>query len=755
MRKNIHNLIISCLLLLPAGCTQERLEPQWQLEGDWARIEEKNYCSEFIRFHDGYCEKWESVKTFKWGTNTYRYFYPFDDHKIWGSKQQDWKMSKRQRYTLSGGTLSLSGEIPWNGRFVEDTLWLTGKSGDEQKYLRLKEKTSAQISSIILEKNTLSVGPEASVQHIGYRLGNPLAGWDDSYFYSIKDMGASAQTYDFEIDDSTIDFQFEKNPSSKTQKTQLWLYLAQVYDRFGGKGERMVGVASDSVAITITQSGQPVQSLSLDKSELSLKVGETRKLTATVSPSDADVLWSSDAPSVASVDVSGQVRARSVGTTVVTAKTAGDEKSASCTVTIEKGVPTFSIALTSLDVALQDTGLITITSNSDCVFTASSSNPSVATVSVSGKTVTVTGISEGTATVTVNCPATANYEAASSLTCSVVVYYRMAFDSPANCYIVSSPGTYSFKTVKGNSTASVGSVSKAEVLWESFGTSTAPSKGDIIKSVSYSGGNITFSTPATLKNGNAVIAAKDASGNILWSWHIWVCSGYDPVASAQTYYNNAGKMMDRNLGATSATPGSVGALGLLYQWGRKDPFLGSSSISSSTKANFTLSWPSPVSSSSSNGTIAYATAHPTTFIKGASGTSYDWVYSSRYNTLWQSSKTIYDPCPPGWKVPPGGSSGIWSKAVGSSSSSSYSWNSTNKGMNFSGKFGSASTIWYPASGYLKGGDGGLYNVGNYGYWWSCTPSGSYAFSLDLSHDGDVYPSDGYRAYGRSVRCLQE
>ena len=74
--------------------------------------------------------------------------------------------------------------------------------------------------------------------------------------------------------------------------------------------------------------------------------------------------------------------------------------------------------------------------------------------------------------------------------------------------------------------------------------------------------------------GNALIALCNADGDILWSWHIWFTD--DP--RGQEYYNNAGTMMDRNLGATSATPGDVGALGLLYQWGRKDPFLGSSSI---------------------------------------------------------------------------------------------------------------------------------------------------------------------------------
>ena len=129
----------------------------------------------------------------------------------------------------------------------------------------------------------------------------------------------------------------------------------------------------------------------------------------------------------------------------------------------------------------------------------------------------------------------------------------------ANSYIVSAAGPYKFSTVKGNSSESVGAVASAEVLWESFGTDVTPNVGDLVKNVSYKDGEITFQTADTYKEGNAVIAAKDASGTILWSWHIWLTD--EP--QGQVYYNNAGTMMDRNLGATSATPGDVGALGLL------------------------------------------------------------------------------------------------------------------------------------------------------------------------------------------------
>ena len=325
----------------------------------------------------------------------------------------------------------------------------------------------------------------------------------------------------------------------------------------------------------------------------------------------------------------------------------------------------------------------------------------------------------------------------------------------ANCYIVSQGGLYQFKTVKGNSVESVGQVASAEVLWESFGTDEQPKVGDLIKSVSYKDGYIAFQTADTFKEGNAVIAAKNSYGTILWSWHIWLTD--EP--EGQEYFNNAGIMMDRNLGATSATPGDVGALGLLYQWGRKDPFLGSSSISDDVIAKSTITWPSVVSSDSSNGTIAYATANPTTFITYNSG-NYDWYYTgseSTNNTRWatsESNKSIYDPCPAGWRVPDGGSNGVWSKALGSSSSFYYTYSRTNEGMNFSGKFSSASTIWYPASGYRSSYSGSLGNVGNCGFFWSASPNFSGAYYL-FFNNGYVGPSRyDNRANGRSVRCLQ-
>ena len=400
--------------------------------------------------------------------------------------------------------------------------------------------------------------------------------------------------------------------------------------------------------------------------------------------------------------------------------------------------------------------VITPDDATDKSVTFTSSNPEVATVEYTKSEnnyslALLKAVGPGKATITATANDGSGVKAEAEVT---VIPKKTTFRSTANCYIVTKAGAYAFKAVKGNSSESVGSVASAEVLWETFGTDVAPAVGDLVKDVSYKDGEITFT--ATDKKGNAVIAAKDAAGNILWSWHIWLTD----QPKEQEYYHNAGTMMDRNLGATSSTPGDVGALGLLYQWGRKDPFLGSSSISEAVEAKSTITWPSAVSSDSSTGTIAYAIANPTTFITDNSKND-DWYYtgySSTDNTRWTTSdkaKSIYDPCPAGWRVPDGGENGVWSKALGSSSEFTNVFDNVYKGMNFSDKFGSYQTIWYPAPGSRAQFDGRLFHVPYYGIYWSASTYGQQANVLGIYDDGFVGSLNSIRAYGRSVRCVKE
>ncbi len=328
----------------------------------------------------------------------------------------------------------------------------------------------------------------------------------------------------------------------------------------------------------------------------------------------------------------------------------------------------------------------------------------------------------------------------------------LSVEGTANCYLVKTAGKYKFKAVKGNSTQSVGAASSATVLWESFGTSTKPNEGDLIASATYKDGYVYFATPNTFKSGNASIAVRDTSGTILWSWHIW-CSAEG--WKDDVYPNNAGTMMDRNLGATSATPGSVGSLGLLYQWGRKDPFLGSRSISSIALAVSTGSW----NSVSTQQTVDYVTANPMTFVCGYSEwCTGDGAEDSNYAKRWtESTKSMYDPCPVGYRVPKGGENGFWATALGTSNSTSVgtTWDSTNNGRHWTLADGTTAA-WYPAVGDRSYNGGALSSVGSFGYYWSASPypsSSNKAYNLYF-RPRDVYPaSSSSRGNGYSVRCV--
>ena len=117
-----------------------------------------------------------------------------------------------------------------------------------------------------------------------------------------------------------------------------------------------------------------------------------------------------------------------------------------------------------------------------------------------------------------------------------------------------------------------GDVFTAELVWTDNSNKIAPNSN--IKSISVEGTGPTgflVVEPGSAE-GNAVVAIKNASGKILWSWHIWV-TDYAPT------FTGPGSFMDRNLGAMTNNPVNwIDNLGLMNQWARKDPFPGSSAI---------------------------------------------------------------------------------------------------------------------------------------------------------------------------------
>ncbi|MBR6972035.1 MAG: hypothetical protein IKH89_04705 [Bacteroidales bacterium] len=255
-----------------------------------------------------------------------------------------------------------------------------------------------------------------------------------------------------------------------------------------------------------------------------------------------------------------------------------------------------------------------------------------------------------------------------------LTYADLSAEETANCYIISSSGDYKFKaTVRGNGAATLAGVSKtisaseiasANLLWASYGTTTAPAEGEMLYGVRYEDGYVYFRVPETFHEGNAVIAIKNSSGTILWSWHLWF-TVTDLASLAQTY-NSGAVFMDRNLGALTRTHSNSNTFdyGLMYQWGRKDPFQNSvypgftsGYVSSSDWATCYI--PATLGTAESravvsNPTVASMVAYPTTFSNGSyfnSSLDRDNWASDITEDLWQESKTIFDPCPSGWKVP--------------------------------------------------------------------------------------------------------
>lgn len=159
---------------------------------------------------------------------------------------------------------------------------------------------------------------------------------------------------------------------------------------------------------------------------------------------------------------------------------------------------------------------------------------------------------------------------------------NLSEEATANCYIAPTSGSYKFDaSVKGNGAGdgyskyietyglSIDDVAYASLLWEAtYDGDRTRSAGIIDGEPVYSSDDMTVYFNTGNIEGNASIGVYNAEGDILWSWHIWVSD-----KEVTVNYANGVEWMDRNLGALNNTPGDISNRGMLYQWGRKDPFL--------------------------------------------------------------------------------------------------------------------------------------------------------------------------------------
>lgn len=219
-------------------------------------------------------------------------------------------------------------------------------------------------------------------------------------------------------------------PSNATNKTVTWESsdpdVATVKDGVVtavGKGTATITVTTEdgnyTAACTITVK-LPVSSVTLNQTSTALVVGDTKQLTATVEPANADdstVIWRSGDANVATVDQNGNVTAVGVGSTTITATAGG--KSATCRITVTaKPVPIEGIALSNAEVSVGRTiqlePVFTPANTTQRDVKWSSSNNMIATIDANGR---VRGVAEGKVTITV----TSTVNPAISATCVVTV----------------------------------------------------------------------------------------------------------------------------------------------------------------------------------------------------------------------------------------------------------------------------------------------------------------------------------------------
>lgn len=260
------------------------------------------------------------------------------------------------------------------------------------------------------------------------------------------------------------------------------------------------------------------------------------------------------------------------------------------------------------------------------------------------------------------------------------------------------------------------------------------------------------------KQGNAVIGMrmKSEDGTLesgyRWSWHVWV-TDYNPNINNDSY--NGQIVMQRSLGALIDYYEKNGyAKGLIYQWGRKDPLPGTKGWSDENidlfgKINNFVS-----EDISSEMNLVNSIQKPYIFYSSPNE-PYDWYTtdeSKLNNNLWLTTdgkKTIYDPCPEGWRVP----------------LSTIGWdkdrlNNTNFPIEDMGRRGNGVNLGFFSGGGYRDYFDGFYtglsrNNWSTDYWFADTNMDIITTFTVHARLVPQYVIGSQRALGYSVRCVKE
>ena len=378
------------------------------------------------------------------------------------------------------------------------------------------------------------------------------------------------------------------------------------------------------------------------------------------------------------------------------------------------------------------------------------------------------------------------YEFAVAYTPQEVAKIDLSEAGLSNCYIVPHAGSYSFPVKKIDGTTLTGA--KADWVWMS--------DESLISGISYDGSVISFN--ASANKGNGLVALLDKDGNIVWSWHIW-CTD-----APQAHKWNRNTWLDRNIGATSVTPDDVNSYGMLYQWGRKDPFVGANTAGSTAgpaeKTAFDADMVAKTVVNESvvgagNGwanipgqtTVEQATRYPmclytykysngvvtnpaNAYGGATSGQTYgtsnptmaDWCVGAPtdrwYNkSVTASGKTDCDPCPAGYMVPTAAQ--MNDDFIGSKYFTSAGKSSVTNGRSFTFN---GTTAWLPATGVRFSAYepvGANKFIGNTAVYWNSGTGSTASIGAFMSFtSGNIAATCGavmWKGFACPVRCVAE
>jgi hypothetical protein len=253
--------------------------------------------------------------------------------------------------------------------------------------------------------------------------------------------------------------------------------------------------------------------------------------------------------------------------------------------------------------------------------------------------------------------------------------------------------------------------------------------------------------PAVAGAGNAVFGLYTPSNEPVWTWHLWRVPGFNPNSLANQVNIKGRIFMDRNLGATTSALGTAGSYGLMYQWGRKEPFPRAAAATMTDPTRQTVyQGATPVAITTQSVTtfanpLEDSHHNPTTFITSIEPPYFTWAgVTVSDNTLWKSTgtKSVYDPCPQGWRVPT-------AAEILNALTPTGAWN---YGQAYAGG------LVLPAAGGIDFSTGLFHEVGTDGYYWIAETVGVNARVLHIKN-GSATIENAFRAHGFSVRCIKE